>query len=189
MLYVNGTSTYTLLNANASILSNNAQLSTTGSNITNCNQKNGLGLMLLDPFLVFLPSSWASSVQNSLFGCSTTTNGNGVTDAGSLVGVAVYGLSNGAINVGPSNSVGGLVAQTIAIVAIVGAVAIAASILGNGLAALYLGAAGVGIALIYFMQSILASSVFNGTPFFIQIFIDGITGAMFIWIVLVMLRG
>lgn len=87
-----------------------------------------------------------------------------------------------------SNSIDQIVAQTIVVgVAFVG-LGLLAGALGAGSLANIVVSVGIGISLIFFMQSVLGSSYFAGTPFIIEIFIDGITGVFFIWIVMTLLR-
>lgn len=87
-----------------------------------------------------------------------------------------------------ANSLAQIVSQTILVAVAFVALGLLAGTLGAGQLAPIVASAGLGISLVYFMQSILSSSYFAGTPFFLKIFIDGITGAFFIWIIIVLLR-
>lgn len=82
-----------------------------------------------------------------------------------------------------------VVAGVVAIAGIFTALGLLAGLFGAGQFANIIAASGIGIALIFFMQSILASTIFNGTPVYVSFFVDGITGAMYVWVAIVLLRS
>jgi hypothetical protein len=114
---------------------------------------------------------------------------NGVGTIQGAVTALVNGVNGGTYGVGGEVSLGSLLSDTIGIVAVVGSVALALSILGDGDSALYVGSAGIGIALIYFMESILASTIFTGTPGWLMALIIGFSSAFYIWIIMALLRS
>lgn len=178
-LYLNNTQTLNL-GLSGNITTGNVQLSGANCNVTQYNQ--------LQSIINFLPKSFLAWLAATNSGCKYTAPSS-VASIGTAVSTGFFDISGGSVDLGGQGTIGGLVAQTIGVVAIVAATAIALSVLGNGDAALYVGAAGIGVALIYFMESILTSTVFSGTPGWLMALITGLISAFYLWIVITLLRS
>ena len=169
----------------------------TGCTTFNTNPVSGLSLNGLISSVSSVPTLILAGFQNMalfLSGQQTIapnpTQCNGVGTISGLVGTigAVASGQNGNPYTAKPTSISGLVVGTITIAVIFVGLGLLAGVLGAGMLANVIGSSGIGISLIFFMQSVLSSQYFIGIPFILSIFVEGITGAFFIWIIIVMLK-
>lgn len=118
--------------------------------------------------------------------CSTPLNSLGQGNL--LTGQQIGPVSiTGPVSI-KTGSLTDLVSNTIIIAVLFVGLGLLAGFLGAGILAPIISSVGIGLSLIYFMQSVLASEYFSGIPPFMSIFLTGLTGGMFIWIVIVLLK-
>jgi hypothetical protein len=181
---VSNPNTVTISNGNVIV----GQLGATdqGSNSTDCNNVSPNTQNIIQN-LVNIPSDIYNSIVNFFKGGSCSYQGNSLNQNlwypnGTLIPAGESSIQSS------NSNIGGILVSTLIIAGAFIALGLLAGVFGAGSLAYIVAPVGIAVSLIYFMQGVLSTPYFTGTPFVITIFLTGITTSMFIWIVLVIIR-
>lgn len=122
-------------------------------------------------------------------GKSATPVCHGATVIAGVIGAIVTGQPVDQQAYQNPNTFGTILTIAIGLATAFGATAMILAILGSGETALAVGASGIGITLIYFMTAIMNTTIFVGTPTYIIALVDVLFGALYLWIIITMLRS
>jgi hypothetical protein len=175
--------TVTLNATGPSVITGNNLVSTTGSNITSCNQSfGGKTIDLIAGILVFLPQSWVNAIENSVAGCTNTVNGNGLTASlgqFTAVGSVVTGSTL-------KSQVSPLVDTTIGIAVVFIGIGLLAGLFGAGILAGVISGVGIVLSMVYYFIGVInapnpynpSTTYFAMPPIFEGVFLGFIASIM-----------